>query len=571
MTSNKPSVQPPAQQENAYLRLHSRDVECMCAVVMDNADGFQPSRASSRDSGRSTTEDAFDSYMNKIGGRFGCTKPFVLLYHMLCVSIVVFALASDWISIKGGGSVSWELWAFWQHFCLWGLFWQNLLRCYLADTVALQRSTLMTVILYTAPLLSEMADTMKDWIVTGICLQASPTFSGLALGAVFILTDLILRPYIPEAYKFQVFEGVSVWPPLMGMVPIALFCFTLVELGKLLPIEGILFICIWPVLLLCLGRCLFSSGKGLAALGSFVFCCYVCHLVGPLLLGLMTDGAFLYLASTYIMIMAYQMILSNDESSTEVFRSYFGILALPLYKEVRPDGWYDRIRTMVYNKMIGYLSSSRLLIAFSEDGPQGFIGVALTIGHREQVGSLGFAAFSACISVLKAVLIPVGQKIILQHTLWRAKQGLKDTKTFVRTCFADEINLSQLTKNDLKSTWERALEKRERDLHISLNLLHGPSLYRQVYETTAKWKSNNLDVQRNEGAADLLRSVSGVIIKLSRKDGDSVSDIRAKGFELQDCVAANFTLDECIEGGWQRDEAEGALGIGEPPEPAYFQ
>lgn len=38
------------------------------------------------------------------------------------------------------------------------------------DSNALEVSTAKTVLLYTASFLSEPADTMKDWVVTGICL-----------------------------------------------------------------------------------------------------------------------------------------------------------------------------------------------------------------------------------------------------------------------------------------------------------------------------------------------------------------------------------------------------------------
>ena len=63
---------------------------------------------------------------------------------------------------------------FWQHVCLWMLFLQNLLRCLREGEGALHRSTICKVLQYTAPLASELADTLKDWIVTGICFVGRP-------------------------------------------------------------------------------------------------------------------------------------------------------------------------------------------------------------------------------------------------------------------------------------------------------------------------------------------------------------------------------------------------------------
>ena len=547
--SNTQSVQPPAQQENSYIRLHPRDVECVCALEMEDA-----MRASGSESEGPTTETEFDSYANKLCGRFGCSKPFVVLYHMLCISLVIVALASDWISMKGGGSISWELWAFWQHCCLWGLFWQNLLRCYLADADALQRSTLMTVILYTAPLLSEMADTMKDWIVTGICLHASPTYLGLKVGALFIAIDLISRSCIPGTLLAFKEGDISAGPPLIVMAAL----WTFMELTVSDPVVQFTG---YPLFFYL---CISMLGPLAAVPLLFVACFILCPFIAPPVLGGVNDGACLFLASTYVIIKAYQVVLRYDESSTAMFNSYCGILALPLYPEERPEppiGWYSWTRTMVANKMMDCLSSARLLIAVYEDGPQGFIGLALTLGHRGQVGSVGFAAVSACISVLKAVFIPLGQQTILRHTLRRADEGLQDVEAFVWTCLDRIVKVAKLTKSDLVQAWPHAVEKRERDVLRSLNLAHGLTLYQPVYEMTAKWKSENIDIDvgtSGKKLPDLQQSVFDVIFELYRSNEDSVSNFVAKGFSLHDCIAAGFRNEDLIKGGWTEEEVQQA-------------
>ena len=47
------------------------------------------------------------------------------------------------------------------------------------DETALHASTVTSVLFYTTPFLSEVADSMKDWVVTGICIcHVAWTFIG---------------------------------------------------------------------------------------------------------------------------------------------------------------------------------------------------------------------------------------------------------------------------------------------------------------------------------------------------------------------------------------------------------
>ena len=165
----------------------------------------------------------------------------VVCYHLFCVSVVVIALASDWISIKGGGTISWELWVVWQHACLWVLFIQNLFRCYYADAQSLdQKSTVSTVLLYTAPLVSELTDTMKDWVVTGICLTAQPSKMGMLWGLLFVLADFFPRTLCspPDIFPFQIVD--RVWTPLI-VWQILVACFCLFKVPLLLILMGAFF------------------------------------------------------------------------------------------------------------------------------------------------------------------------------------------------------------------------------------------------------------------------------------------------------------------------------------------
>ena len=120
----------------------------------------------------------------------GCFFGAVALYHFFCAGLVVLAVLNSWISEHGGGSVSWELWALWQQLCLWTLFVQNLLRCCMEDAEALRASTMKVVLLYTVPCISDLFDTMKDWIITGICFLEPRNSWGWALGVLLVTLEV---------------------------------------------------------------------------------------------------------------------------------------------------------------------------------------------------------------------------------------------------------------------------------------------------------------------------------------------------------------------------------------------
>ena len=65
-------------------------------------------------------------------GSSSCFTVALIFYHLICAGIVALAIWRGWLSSEGGG-LAWELWALWQHLCLWMLFMQNLVRCATLD------------------------------------------------------------------------------------------------------------------------------------------------------------------------------------------------------------------------------------------------------------------------------------------------------------------------------------------------------------------------------------------------------------------------------------------------------
>ena len=73
------------------------------------------------------------------------------------------------------------------------------------DSGALKASTCTTVLAYTAPFASEMADTMKDWVVTGICILHAETWIGFLIGAAIVGIEAaaIMIGLIPDQSHFS--------------------------------------------------------------------------------------------------------------------------------------------------------------------------------------------------------------------------------------------------------------------------------------------------------------------------------------------------------------------------------
>eukprot|EP00913_Durusdinium_trenchii_P012864 g12080.t1 len=130
--------------------------------------------------------------------------------------MVAVAIANGWLSSDGGG-LAWELWALWQQLCLWTLFLQNLARCIKEESEALQACTATTVALYTMPLISELADTMKDWVVTGICILHVKTWYGVAIGAALVGIELaaLKADWIPRFIPISKMNDLYIRPPSM--------------------------------------------------------------------------------------------------------------------------------------------------------------------------------------------------------------------------------------------------------------------------------------------------------------------------------------------------------------------
>ena len=201
----------------------------------------------------------------------------MIVYHAFCASLVGVAVAKSWLSVEGGG-MAWELWAVWQQVCLWTLFLENLVRCVCFPAEALKSSTFKAVCLYTVPLLSEVTDTMKDWVMTGVCVLATQSPAGLVTGGIMILGDVLLA-YGAHAWNkgIKITGSIgNICPPVVSLQALVFTAITCiwclqVALGTITMVAA--FLCWVGVFLPVLAVALLSQGDGLVFKGITFLCC----------------------------------------------------------------------------------------------------------------------------------------------------------------------------------------------------------------------------------------------------------------------------------------------------------
>lgn len=121
---------------------------------------------------------------------------------------------------------------------------------------------------------------------------------------------------------------------------------------------------------------------------------------------LFTDGGLLAVLSVYVIIYSHILVIEHDDCARDLRKTYRSILELPMKRSRFGDAHLrDWIERQLGNQFVDFLSSSRLLIAWAEDWPQGVLGVLIVLHHGGTEG-FGLAGFSALVSISKGLLIP---------------------------------------------------------------------------------------------------------------------------------------------------------------------
>ncbi|CAK9033228.1 IcmE/DotG protein [Durusdinium trenchii] len=507
-------------------------------------------------------------------GSSSCFTVALIFYHLICAGIVALAIWRGWLSSEGGG-LAWELWALWQHLCLWMLFMQNLVRCATLDSDALAASTCTSVLMFTAPLVSELADTMKDWVVTGICILHAKTWIGFAVGAAMVGLDELRikclhrkREVISLSFLllFALYSALlALRVHLWVLIPGAVVWASIVAKDTSWQISGCI-CCSLPICIVIITDHLSQIDSHAVSFSEEAFLW-------------LADGGLLAVVSAHVLVYSYIQVNSDEDCARDLRKTYRAILELPL-RPINPKSetlcqWLGR---RLSNICVDFLSRARLLIAWAEDIPQGVIGVVLVLRYAGSKG-IGFAGISAIISISKGLLIPGSQRFILSHRSAAVMTGLEGLiePDAMEGLFARLLKeASPLNADRVDTVVREILSAQSSDLLKQLNV--GESeMFRPIQQLRENWLVDACEVVRGRLVAQYLKQgisakrlfdlghmagnckVAGFSAKQCKEIASfSVEKCRAAGFFPNDCLQAGFSPSDCKDAGFSIHECKEA-------------
>ncbi|CAK9000314.1 Uncharacterized protein SCF082_LOCUS6445 [Durusdinium trenchii] len=475
----------------------------------------------------------------------------IISYHVICVSMVAVGLMNGWITTKRGGDFAWELWALWQQLCLWMLFTQNLIRCVLLDAYALQSSTFLTVLQFTMPLITEPCDTMKDWVITGICFLHAQGQTGFMIGAGIVALEVVAlgAGFYPRWCRIS--DSLHISPPLLVLqVTFAVLIATQLNLSVIVP---------YMVVSLCCGDIDAWWAVSLIALVVVAFFLEfneTCIRFSEAVWLHLTDGGLLAVCSIYVILYSHIHTTMDDDCKRDLQKTYWPILELPLKPATlgSNETWCAWIKRHARNQCLYFLSSSRLLIAWAEDCPQGSIAVVLLMRYSG-FHAFGLTGFSAIVSISKGISIPFFRRAILkQH------QGAVQKKL-------DALVESNELKAVAAQVEEAADEviRADRLPDVLQDVLSHPSmLVLQHFQVTEANIFQPIRALRTRWLEDVTHSevaerVRLLLVGRYLQKGVNAQELLERGHMTGKCKDANFTATQCKEiGGFSAQECKAA-------------
>eukprot|EP00434_Breviolum_minutum_P033346 symbB.v1.2.029506.t1/scaffold3240.1/size60461/1 len=514
----------------------------------------------------------------------------IVLYHVFCAGLVGLAVVNEWLVYNGAG-LAWELWVVWQHALLLMMVGQTIARCVVFDAEALKQSTLQHVCLCSVPMMSEMADTMKDWIVTGTCLLVTPSKQGFIIGIAMVMFDLlILLAAKTSLLPIRITKELSMCPPLLilqtvSLVPLLLLLASVVLASAMMAIlvpllllfVGILTSLVWLMPWCDIsvhGHCKMKwpLDLSMAALTQCQTFPAMLLINGPswalnLLqrwISFVADGGCLFVLSSFVIVFSYMLISMDMECTEDMQRTYMGILAMDLKSRSEEGAMNSEgILKKARNFAADFFSSSRLLISWGEDWPQGIIGCIFVYKY---MNGLGFAGFSACVSFLKGVAIPLGQKIMCREREHAVRIALKslflsdevDTDWFANK-YAQELSEStdKYAMSEVRPKLREILDNASRDIMYGLNV-------REKFLFDHIWEMRKRILE--EGIRKIEEAVQQQLVKIYHKKGISAKELRAQGYSViifrgagllktvKECIQTGFVANDCARAGFSIEE-----------------
>ena len=282
------------------------------------------------------------------------------------------------------------------------------------------------------------------------------------------------------------------------------------------------------------------------------------------------DGGCLFVLSSFVIVFSYMLISMDRECREDMQRTYMGILAMDL--KSRSEKWAlnsEGILKKAGNFAADFFSSSRLLISWGEDWPQGFIGLIFVYKY---MNGLGFAGFSACVSFLKGVAIPLGQTIMCRERKHAVRIALEslfpmdelDTDRFAKQ-YARELFESphMYAISEVTPKLREILDNASKDIMYGLNVRE-KYLFNDIWEMREEILEDGIrtieeavqqqlvEIYHHEKgiSAKELRS-QGYSAKMCRHAGvlKTVKECIQTGFVANDCARAGFSIKECLDEG----------------------
>ena len=269
------------------------------------------------------------------------------------------------------------------------------------------------------------------------------------------------------------------------------------------------------------------------------------------------DGGLLAVVSAYVIVVSYVQVSWHDECKRELRKSYRVILELAEKKPetLKAETWPEWTERQFSNFCVDFVSRARLLIAWSEDWPQGVLGVALVLRYVGLKG-FGFAGISAAISVGKGVLIPVGQSLIFEYKKAAVEKALDDLvfsaetrQRMVETLPSPPQN-SPIDPESVGEPFNRLMKKHSDSVLKRLNVADS-----ELYRPLRDWLQQQWfkDLMKSERHIERFRVSlvehylnNGAPVRYLYQLGHMKGKCKLAGFKASDCKElANFTAEMC--------------------------
>ena len=238
--------------------------------------------------------------------------------------------------------------------------------------------------------------------------------------------------------------GVSIFPPLiLAQIYLPACILLLFVIGG-----GVLF------LIMTLGY-LKQAGAAWHVLTGYAFVWP--NLMKPV--SVFVDGYCLGVLSAYTIAYAYWTFLRSDVLTRDPMKSYTGILELPDKKQGAGPGWCslhglrENATRAAVDVVVDMTSAARLVIAWHEDWPQGFLGVVLVTYN----GASGFATVSAFVAFAKGIGIPTVRASLIHLKLYSLERAIGQLESQI-TATAVDVEAEEWHDHDrLHSSIEESL------------------------------------------------------------------------------------------------------------------